>query len=162
MKVILFPLLQLVPPPVRCQLYTTILAMSLSYLLVFLLYIWQVSLPFSASREGVLQFHIAYWRTEQFGAPRLMSCQSPIYQALLNRKGNKFKKRQRQYNKKTYIDRHGSKPSSNIFHLPDLPHFSLLTTFHPFISIKKRLAESSTVGRACTKFNPYIQFSDRK
>jgi hypothetical protein len=43
----------------------------------------------------IVQFHIAYWRTEHFGAPCLFSSQSPIYCALQTGKGNTLRKRRR-------------------------------------------------------------------
>ncbi len=42
------------------------------------------------------KFHIAYWRTEHFGAPCLFSSQSPINWAFQTGNGNTLKKRRRQ------------------------------------------------------------------
>ncbi len=43
------------------------------------------------------KFHIAYWRTEHFGAPCLFSSQSPINWALQTGNGNTLRKRRRQH-----------------------------------------------------------------
>jgi hypothetical protein len=66
-------------------------------------------------------------RTEQFGALRLFSSQSPINLALQTGNGNTLKKRRRPYKK---LNRHRSPRSeTNSSLLPDLPLFSFHTTF---------------------------------
>jgi hypothetical protein len=52
------------------------------------------SLDFSISCN---KFHIAYWRTEHFGAPCLFSSQSPINWALQTGNGNTLRKRRWQH-----------------------------------------------------------------
>jgi hypothetical protein len=63
-------------------------------------------------------------------------CASPIFMLVANYLG--FTNRKRKYfeekmtptlKSKQVMDRHGPKPSSNTSQLPDLPHFSLVTTF---------------------------------
>jgi hypothetical protein len=62
------------------------------------------------------KFHIAYWRTEHFGAPCLFSSQSPINWALQTGNGNTLQKTRRLDRK---VNRHRSPRSVAIFeHLP--------------------------------------------